>query len=372
MSNENPAGQTAAPWGDPASVGEGRPVTGSTGKRASVLGAWGARIVLIVVAACALVSVAFILFGAGGDTLGRVVTTDVALVVFALLVWLDTVIGAYRPEWFEFASLATDAYLLLLWIVTIWTENGSGPFVLWADIWRGILCLIFVRGMLALADLVRLLYSRWVTTVTRVLAFVSAGAFGVIAVMVTIPAPNPFSHLWDYDFYGRIVASLAVIAGVALVLIPLWGLLINRSHRTQRTAGYGAGGAYPGASFGGNQYGSGNSGTGYPGSGYPAAGYPAGAAQPGYAPPVPSVPPAPGAQQGLPPVASAPGAQQGASPAASHPPLTWPRLANGAPVPADQTGAPDFRAVGGAPLAWPTFLDGTPVPTGPDGSPLYR
>ena len=76
---------------------------GTNARRTSVLGEWGARIVLIVVAACALVSVVFILVGTGGDTLGRVITTDVALIVFGLLVWLDTVIGRYRPEWFEFA-----------------------------------------------------------------------------------------------------------------------------------------------------------------------------------------------------------------------------------------------------------------------------
>ncbi|GAB3609341.1 hypothetical protein GCM10027414_14660 [Humibacter ginsengiterrae] len=356
-----PPGQTPPPA--PAAAAPAAPLAGPfapIGKRASVLGAWGARIVLIVVAACALVSVLFILFGAGSDTLGRVVTTDIALIVFALLVWLDTVIGAYRPEWFEFASLATDAYLLLLWIVTIWTENGSGPFALWIDIWRSILCLIFVRGMLALVDLVRFLYSRWVTTVTRALAYISGCAFGVIGIMVTIPAPTPFNHLWDLDFYGRVVASIAVIAGVALVLIPLWGLLTGRSHRVQRT----------GSSFA------------FVSGAYGPGGYGSGAFRPG----VPPVPQAPGFRQGsgpvppVPPVPQAPVAPTAAQPqaggprpaTAAHPPLAWPRLANGAPVPAGASGAPDFAAVAGAPLAWPTFTDGTPVPAAPDGSPLYR
>lgn len=320
-------------------------------KRTSVLGAWGARVVLIVVAACALVSVLFILFGTGGDTLGRVITTDIALIVFALLVWLDTVIGAYRPEWFEFVSLATDAYLLLLWIVTIWADNGSGAFTLWVDIWRGILCLIFVRGMLALADLVRFLYSRWVTTVTRTLAYISAVGFALIALLVTIPAPEPFNELWDLEYYGRIVASLAVIAGVALVLIPLWGLLINRNRGARRDFGYVAG---------------------YQGAGSP-AGY-QGAYQAGQVPGVPPVPLAPGYQQGA-PAQAANGQTPAAPPAqasASHPPLAWPRLANGAPVPPNAAGAPDFHAVAGAPLAWPTFVDGSPVPATPEGRPLYR
>jgi hypothetical protein len=403
-----------------------------------VLGAWGARIVLIVVAACALVSVVFILFGAGGDTLGRVVTTDIALIVFALLVWLDTVIGGYRPEWFEFASLATDAYLLLLWIVTIWTENGSGGFTLWIDIWRGILCLIFLRGMLALVDLVRFLYSRWVTQVTRILAYVSGCAFAVIGVMVTIPSPTPFNGLWDHDFYGRIVASVAVIAGVALVLIPLWGLLINRNRGERRGPVYGAApsaGGYP-AGYGAAGY----SAAGYPAvprppfvSGVPpvpqapgysqAPGYPQapGYSQaPGYPQPFVSAPPTPAAANaaaaaapgpssapagpvddatdeqavsspssaaasadaaaagaptaGAPSAGASAGSGRLAEPHASapHPPLAWPRLANGAPVPANPSGAPHFAAVAGAPLAWPTFIDGTPVPAAPDGSPLYR
>ncbi|GAB3809188.1 hypothetical protein GCM10028798_36430 [Humibacter antri] len=409
MSQETPNHQTATPQdGAPPSGAAPTPLVGEvpprpqapgptahpapqyapTGKRSSVLGAWGARIVLIVVAACALVSVVFILFGAGGDTLGRVVTTDIALIVFALLVWLDTVIGAYRPEWFEFASLATDAYLLLLWIVTIWTENGSGPFALWIDIWRSILCLIFVRGMLALVDLVRFLYARWVTAVTRVLAYVSGCAFGVIGIMVTIPAPTPFNQLWDLDFYGRVVASVAVIAGVALVLIPLWGLLINRGHRPPRTGSYGfVRGAYGDGAYGNGAYGNGAYGPGIPPVPQ-APGYPRGSApvppvlQAPIASPVPQAPiasPVPQAPA-VPLVPQAHGASSAPQAsahaehpsAAAHPPLAWPRLANGAPVPAGAAGAPDFAAVAGAPLAWPTFSDGSPVPAAHDGSPLYR
>ncbi|MHA7985325.1 hypothetical protein ACX9R5_05915 [Rathayibacter sp. CAU 1779] len=320
------------------------------GRRTSVLGAWGARIVLIVVAACALVSVVFILFGTGGDTLGRVITTDVALILFALLVWLDTVIGAYRPEWFEFASLATDAYILLLWIVIIWTATGSSTdysyynrgAALALGIWLGLLSLLFIRGMLALVDLVRFLFSRWVTQVTRALAWVAACSFGVIAVMVTIPAPTPFNHLWDYDAYGRIVASIAVIGGVALVLIPLWGLLINRNNGERRVPapyGYASGAAVPGA------------------SGYPADGYPAAATHGFAAAPVPTQPVSPQ------PIPAAAGA---------HPPLAWPRLADGRPVPVGSGGAPDFAAVAGASLAWPTHVDGSPVPAAADGTPLYR
>ena len=344
----------------------------ASGRRASLLGSWGARIVLIVVAACALVSVVFILFGAGGNTIGRVVTTDVALIVFALLVWLDTVIGAYREEWFEFASLATDAYLLLLWITTIWTETDTGAFGLWVDIWRCFLSLLFVRGMLALVDLVHFLYSRWATQVTRALAFVSAIAIGVIAVMVTIPSPAPFNGLWDAEYYGRVIAALAVIAGVALVLIPLWGLLINRNRGTRRTPAPVVG-PYPGY---GMPYGYGQG---------PMAGYPQQVPVPVPVPPVPAAPPtappavtappAPAASSAVPQPSAVPGSTPspvGAAAHASHPPLAWPRLRDGSPVPARGDGAPDFAAVAGHPLAWPTFADGTPVPAAPDGSPLYR
>jgi hypothetical protein len=384
MSHENPN----RPNGE-QQFGVPQPASAAS-KRTSVLGAWGARVVLIVVAVCALVSVVFILFGAGGDTLGRVITTDIALIVFALLVWLDTVIGTYREEWFEFASLATDAYLLLLWITTIWTENGSGPFALWIDIWRAILCLIFVRGMLALVDLVRFLYSRWVTPVTRALAYVSGISFAVTGVMVTIPAPSPFNGLWDVDYYGRVIAAIAVIAGVALVLIPLWGLLVNRNNRVRRTARYG----YPGGPSA--PYGAPHAGAAYgvpyttaATAGVPVAGAPLPGAQAGVVPDVAPVPqaPTPGVQTGgYPPVPQPPASQSPApgsdptgtahlpapAPTPGRPSMAWPRLANGAPVPADASGAPDFAAVAGATLAWPSFADGRPVPAAPDGSPLYR
>ena len=341
-------------------------------RRASVLGPWGARIVLIVVAACALVSVVFILFGSGGDTISRVVTTDFALIAFALLVWLDTVVGSYRPEWFEFTSLAVDAYLLLLWILIVWTFDESAPAALALGIWGGLLCLIFVRGMLALTDLVRYLYSLWTSTVTRALAYVSGCSLGVLAVMVTIPTPTPFNDLWDVDYYGRIVAAIAVIGGVALVLIPLWGLLSNRAHGgPRRPVAYGVPAAYPGA----GEY-AGYSAVGQPTTpGYPpASGHAAAPVRAGAPAPAPGQP---GAQQ-FPPQPASPGvvapspSAPTATPQGAHPPLAWPRLSNGTPVPAGPTGAPDFAAVPGASLAWPTFLDGTPVPARADGTPLYR
>ncbi|WP_243062245.1 hypothetical protein [Humibacter sp. RRB41] len=378
-------------------------------KRTSVLGVWGARIVLIVVGVCAIISVVFILFGAGGGTLSRVISTDVALILFALLVWLDTTIGTYRPEWFEFSSLATDAYILLLWILVIWTDPNDGVLNLPTAIWHGFLCLIFIRGMLALVDLVRLLVRIWFTSVTRVLSYIAGAAFGAMAVLVTIPAPYPFNGLWDYDIYGRIVASLAVIGGVSLVLIPLWGLLINRTHGVRRTStaaypAYGAPyGGYPQAPAPGYSQ-PGYAQPGYPRPAYPQPGYPQQAQPAASAPapvPAPSVPPV--AQVPAPPVhtVSAPAVPDAAASAplapdapetsaavdatppeptpgpvaatahASHPPLAWPRLSDGRPVPAGNDAKPDFAAVAGYALAWPNFADGTPVPAGPDGRPLY-
>ncbi|HWD62554.1 MAG TPA: hypothetical protein VG369_08645 [Humibacter sp.] len=372
-------------------------------KRTSVLGVWGARIVLIVVGVCAIISVVFILFGAGGGTLSRVISTDVALILFALLVWLDTTIGTYRPEWFEFSSLATDAYILLLWILVIWTDPNDGVLNLPTAIWHGFLCLIFIRGMLALVDLVRLLYRIWFTSVTRVLSYIAGAAFGAMAVLVTIPAPYPFNGLWDYDIYGRIVASLAVIGGVSLVLIPLWGLLINRTHGVRRTP------AAPSPAYGAPYGGSPQApAAGYPQPGYPQPGYAQPAypqpaypqqAQPAASAPAPipapivtlaaqvptvSVPTSPApAAPAAPDATAAPQAPAGSEAAAptpapvaaaahaSHPPLAWPRLADGRPVPAGNDAKPDFAAVAGYALAWPNFADGTPVPAGPDGRPLY-
>lgn len=294
-------------------------------KRVSVLGVWGARMVLIVVALCALLSVLFILFGIGGEVLARVVFTDIALVVFALLVWLDTTIGTRRPEWFEFASLTTDAYLLLLWVAVFWT-GAFGAEQAAFDILLALLCLGFVRAMLGVTDLIRLLQAQWSDNITRILSMVSVGALGVLTVLVTIPAIDPLRDAWDHELYGRIVAALAVVGGVGFVLIPLWGLLINRSRGDR-------GGFIPSTEPGHLQAG-------------------------GHTP-------APAAGQAPPRAPS----YQAAPPQA----LAWPAFLDGSPVPAAADGRPNFAAV--APergLAWPTFVDGSPVPPAADGSPLYR
>ena len=301
----------------------------------------------------ALLSIGFVLFGVSGETLGRVISTNVALVVFALLVWVDSVIGRYRPDWFELSSLALDAYLLLLWIGVIWfgsytAEDMVGAFFL------GLGSLLWVRAMIGLGDLLRLLWMRWRSQATDIIAIVGLVAIALIAVLVTLPAPHPFNDLWDFDYYGRVIGAISIVAGVCFVLVPLWGLVSSRGQRA---------GGVPAAPDG---Y--------FAPAPYPQAGVPYAAPAP--AAPVAPVPPAPAPVAPAPaPVPPAPAhAPAPAAPAAPAPQqLAWPRLLDGRPVPAGRDGRPDFATL--APterLAWPSFLDGTPVPAAPDGSPLYR
>ncbi|ANF33221.1 hypothetical protein A0130_17555 [Leifsonia xyli] len=281
-----------------------------------------------VVVLAALLSIGFVLFGVSGETLGRVISTNVALVVFALLVWVDSVIGRYRPDWFELSSLALDAYLLLLWIGVIWFGSYSAGDMV-AAFFLGLGTLLWVRAMIGLGDLLRLLWNRWRSQATDIIAIIGLAAIALVAVLVTLPAPQPFHDFWDLDYYGRVIGAISIVAGVCFVLVPLWGLVSSRGQR-------------------------------------PAA--PAPAFAPPAAPPTPAASPAPA--QPAPVVAPAP--TFAPAPAATQQ-LAWPRLLDGRPVPAGPDGRPDFTAL--APtdrLAWPTFVDGTPVPAAPDGSPLYR
>ncbi|MFF1572734.1 hypothetical protein ACFVWR_08310 [Leifsonia sp. NPDC058292] len=312
-------------------------------KKRSALGPWAPRVLIAAVVLSALLSIGFVLFGVSGETLGRVLSTNVTLVVFALLVWADSVLGRYRPDWFEFSSLAADAYLLLVWIGVIWlgpfgTFSGSDTF---ANFFVSLGVLLWVRAMLGLGDLLRLLWNRMRSSVTDVIAVVGLIAIALVAVLVTLPAPYPLHDLWDLDFYGRVIGALSIVAGGCFVLVPLWALLGSRGEKAHA---FGAPGAY-------------GQPVAYPQSVPPASApvAPAPAPAPAAAP-APAPAPAPAAAPSIPPMA-----------------LAWPLLADGRPVPAGQDGHPDFSRL--APtdhLAWPTFADGSPVPAGPDGAPLYR
>jgi hypothetical protein len=323
----------------------------ATGKNASAIGSWALRVLIGVVVLAALLSIGFVLFGVSGETLGRVVSTNIALVVFALLVWVDSLIGRRRPDWFEFASLAFDAYLLLLWVSTIWFGPFDGGAAA-VDFFVSFGALLWVRAMIGLADLLRLLWMRWRSSVTDAVAIVGLIAIALVAVLVTLPAPEPLHDLWDFDYYGRIIGALSIVAGVCFVLVPLWALVQARGERA----------VFPG---GAPQYGAPQYGTP---QGY-AAPAPAAPSEPKFVAPAPVVvsEPVVAPQQ----VASEPAAAP--APQVAPQPLAWPSLANGRPVPAGSDGRPDFASLSPSErLAWPTFVDGTPVPAGPDGAPLYR
>ncbi|WP_314147279.1 hypothetical protein, partial [uncultured Leifsonia sp.] len=202
---------------------------------ASAIGSWALRVLIGVVVLAAVLSIGFVLFGVSGETLGRVISTNIALVVFALLVWVDSVIGRYRPDWFELSSLALDAYLLLLWIGVIWF-GSYGPGDMVAAFFLGLGTLLWVRAMIGLADLLRLLWSRWRSQATDIIAIIGLIAIALVAVLVTLPAPQPFHDFWDADYYGRVIGALSIVAGVCFVLVPLWALVSARGQRDAAVA----------------------------------------------------------------------------------------------------------------------------------------
>ncbi|WP_025158955.1 hypothetical protein [Leifsonia aquatica] len=343
------------------------------GIRNSAIGGWAPRVLIGAVIIAALLSIGFVLFGVSGATLGRVIATNITLVVFALLVWLDSLIGRFRPSWFELSSLGADAYLLLLWIGIIWLS----PFSVgdqFAAFFLGIATLLWVRAMLGLGDLLRLIWNRWRSRPTDIFAVVALVALALIAVLVTLPAPYSLNTLWDYEFYGRVIGAISIVAGVCFVLVPLWGLLGSREQRaaTHATPGYAAAGYAP----------SGNPQPGY-GQPFPAApSFTAPAPAPAAFPaapapaPVPAPAPEPPVQAAAPAAPAAPASSAAPAPGAPAVPqraLAWPHLTDGSPLAGGPDGRPDFGAVpAGKQLAWPLHVDGTPVPAAPDGTPLYR
>lgn len=368
-------------------------------RKPSVIGAWGPRIVLIAVGAVTLISIGFVLFGASGDAIGRIIFTDLALLAFGLLVWTDALIGRYRPDWFEVTSMAADAYTLLIWVGIIWLGTPDAT-----DVFLGIYVLVVVRLALLHLDLIRWLMKRMSSQLNRVIGGIAIASISAFFVMLTLPCLEIFGHFWDIDIYGRIVASLAILGSMSTILIPLTALLYNRKpknldapRQTQPVAstGYGAP-VQPGTSAAPAQpapYGAPAQFPQTPQDFAYVAGSPLSGTAQATAAPISPDQVAPDAATGIigtPPAASTAPTPEAPSvpaaeptpptpaydtpsvpPAAAGPSRAWPRLVDGTPLPANAEGSPDFSALRpGHQLAWPTFVDGTPVPANPDGTPL--
>ncbi|WP_105566246.1 hypothetical protein [Microbacterium halophytorum] len=290
----------------------------------------------------ALVCVAWVFVPDQGDLIGRAFLTVLLLSGFSGAVLLDANLASRRPDWLALASTVSWIVALIVGAFKIWVPRGADEGFAWEAIrvWE----LILVVGLLQLALLHQRLYwkahARYVTGMTRAVAIVTTALLVALVGMLSFYLAVP--HLFDYDdWYWRVVVSVAILASVGTLILPLINALFAPRPPRPQPAPYPAQGGYPQP---------------YPQQ-YAQGGAPYGAQPYGY----PTQPPA----QPVPPQAAAHPAQQSAPvpPAAAQP---APPAAAAQPAPAVPQPAQDGRQ------PWPMFPDGhTPLPYLPNGEPDF-
>lgn len=258
------------------------------------------RVVIASLIAAAVVAIVSIATSSFGDTSWRLIGTAAVFAAFALFSWFDAAVSSARSTWFALVGFAVSVYLFVAGMAKIWLTfpadysdtvfDGFFGWLILAVIAR--IALVHVHLVLATEARLR---SPLITGVTRVTLVLVA----LLALMLSLPVL--FSPVDLDDRYWRVVGVIAVLDALGTVLIPL---------------------------------------------GYQLFAPPSDRARP-IAPVAPGSAPEQHGADALPAVAAF--RPPGAAYAAPGTPLMlqWPKYADGTDLPADATGAPDFRGVVG-------------------------
>lgn len=262
------------------------------------------RVVIASLIAAAVVAIVSIATSSFGDTSWRLIGTAAVFAAFALFSWFDAAVSSARSTWFALVGFAVSVYLFVAGMAKIWLTfpadysdtvfDGFFGWLILAVIAR--IALVHVHLVLATEARLR---SPLITGVTRVTLVLVA----LLALMLSLPVL--FSPVDLDDRYWRVVGVIAVLDALGTVLIPLgYQLFAPPSDRARPVAPVAPGSA--------------------PGSAPEQHGADALHAVAGFRPP-------------------------GAAYATPGTPLMlqWPKYADGTDLPADATGAPDFRGVVG-------------------------
>lgn len=275
----------------------------------------GKRALLFIIvgglAASALVSAGFVVFGDQGDIVARALWTVLILTGFALLVLAETR-AQYREGWvlpLRVGGWVASAFVALFNSWDYRTDIADTIYLVPVTI----LSIVVIQLAVLHIQLMGRAYWRDPSPVVAISAMVATAAAAAVAVLIVLPLLVRPDDLFG-DTYWRIVVAIAIIGTVATVISPL-----VRAITRPRTP---APGAYAGAQT-------------------PPAAYPG---QP-VAPQHPGTPQFPVAAPPAPPQYATPG--QFAPPAQTPPPAqpAWPTYYNTpVPLPILPDGTPDWRA----------------------------
>lgn len=180
--------------------------------------------------ASALVTVVWVLIGSADGTIGRAFFTIILLAGFAGIAILESRIAARREAWFALASIGTWSIILLIGILLIWMPEparyfGYYSFVPFERVFRFLLIVGVLEAALYLVRLYVGLARRAMSQFTRIVAPLTIGLIGVLALLLVLPLV--FGEWIEYrDLYWRVVVAVTILAAVGAALVPLVSALL--------------------------------------------------------------------------------------------------------------------------------------------------
>lgn len=278
------------------------------------------RIVIGALIAAALVGVYAVAIGEWDALCWRLIGTICLFVFFALASWYDADVSARRAPWFGAVSVVTSVYLLIAGLVKVWTPTVYDPTTPWWEPFAWFALVVVARLGLLHIHLVLNTQRRFTGPIMSKVTVATLVLVGLL--MVGLSLPLLLTRAEFSDTYWRLVAVIAILDALGTILIPLTFSLFGPKKQA---------------------------------SGAPQA-------PPTLAPAWQPAPPAATATASAPVPPAFPFVTPGAAATGSALPaavayprlnpsggllLEWPRYVNGAPLPANADGTPDFTGVAG-------------------------
>lgn len=291
-------------------------------------------IIVVGLAAAALVSAGFVVFGDQSAIVARALWTVLILMAFALIVLAET---RYRPAENWIVPLRVGGWVLSAFVAMFntWdyrTELSDTVFLLPVTI----ISIIVIQLAVLFIQLHGRAFWKDPSPIVRISSLIATAGAAVLAIMIVLPLTLRPDDLFG-ETYWRIVAALAIIGAVAAIISPLVRAITRPREPRPAYApqqGYTAPAVPVAPGYGGPAA---PAAQGYAGQAAPAN--PASPATPGYT--APSAPVAPEYTAPAAPVAPA----APAYPQASAPLPPWPTYyGTNVPLPVMPDGQPDFEA----------------------------
>jgi hypothetical protein len=194
----------------------------------------GARRIAIIAIIVSLVLTATIgiialLSGDFGETQTRILATTSLVAAFSILSLCHLAVVGRAVRVVGFAGITVTAIALVLGLVLVWTEWGTGVDLSEVVRWLGITTVLAVS--LAHANLLLLLSSRR-HTVIRWGLWLTLVAIAIVAAMVLLPILTDGEIPGDEngDWYWRVFGVVAILDVLGTIAVPVLSLFLRDEH----------------------------------------------------------------------------------------------------------------------------------------------